>query len=187
MTAQEDALSGIASFLDRLGVRYMIIGGIANLVWGEPRATLDVDVTVLVPADEIDGFIDAVGLEYQILPEDARRFVRDTRVLPVAASNGIRIDLIFGLLPFEEEAVGRAIAVTVSGASVRICTAEDLILMKAISERDRDLADAQSIVRRRLQDLDLDYLEPRLREMAVLLERDEILSRWRQWKREAGA
>ena len=185
MTAQEDALSGIASYLDRARVPYMIIGGIANLIWGEPRATLDVDATVLVPAEEIDAFIEGVRREYRVLPADPKRFVRDTRVLPVAAQNGVRIDLIFGLLPFEEEAVGRAVAVEIAGGSIRVCTPEDLILMKMISERDRDLADAQAIVRRRLHELDLQYLEPRVREMAILLERDEIFSRWELWKKDA--
>jgi hypothetical protein len=83
MTAQEDALAEITSFLDRHHVPYMVIGGIANLIWGEPRATLDVDVTVLVPPDAIDSFIQSVGREYTILVKDPSDFVRDTRVLPV--------------------------------------------------------------------------------------------------------
>lgn len=57
--------------------------------------------------------------------------------------------------------------------------------MKIISDRQRDLDDARAIVRRRLSELDLDYLEPRIAEMATLLERDEIHSLWDQWKAEA--
>jgi hypothetical protein len=37
-----------------------------------------------------------------------RAFVRDTRVLPVETEDGVRIDIIFGMLPFEEEAIRRA-------------------------------------------------------------------------------
>ena len=36
--------------------------------------------------------------------------------------------------------------VNAAGRSLRVCTAEDLILMKIISERERDLSDARAIV-----------------------------------------
>ena len=185
MTSQENALAKITAFLEQQHVPYMVIGGMANLIWGEPRATLDVDVTVLVPQPAIDGFIESVGRDYTILVQDPSGFVRDTRVLPVSSQSGIRIDLIFGLLPFEEEAVRRAVPVEAAGRSIRVCTAEDLILMKMISDRPRDLADARAIVRRRILALDLGYLEPRVLEMASLMERDDIATRWREWKAEA--
>jgi hypothetical protein len=181
MTAQEGALAGIAAFLERAGVPYMVIGGIANLVWGEPRATLDIDVTVLVDAAGLDGFIERLGREYRVLVPDPSRFVRDTRVLPVEDGSGVRIDVLFGLLSFEEEAVRRAIAVETAGRSIRVCTPEDLILLKIISDRPRDLDDARAIIARRRHKLDLAYLEPRVVEMSRLLERDDILARWREW------
>jgi hypothetical protein len=182
MTAQEDALAAITFFLERAGVPYMVIGGIANLVWGVPRATLDIDVTVLVPADRLEKFIEDIGREYRVLVPNPTSFVRDTRVLPLEGPSGVRIDLVFGLLPFEEEAVGRAVSVDSAGRSMRVCTPEDLILMKIISDRPRDLEDARAIVQRRLRELDLAYLEPRIIEMATLLERGEIQARWQHWK-----
>jgi GAF domain-containing protein len=47
--------------------------------------------------------------------------------------------------------------------------------------RRRDLADAEAIVRRRASELDRSYLEPRVRELAAALEREDILDRWREW------
>ncbi|MDQ3489142.1 MAG: nucleotidyltransferase [Acidobacteriota bacterium] len=185
MTIQEDAIGEITSFLEREAVPYMIIGGIANLIWGEPRATLDVDVTVLVPPGAVEDFIASVAREYTILVSDPEQFVRDTRVLPASSRSGVRIDLIFGLLPFEEEAVRRAASVEVAAGTIRVCSPEDLILMKIISERARDLDDARAITRRRLRTLDLLYLEPRIAEMSVLLENDDIAARWARWKAEA--
>lgn len=46
MTSQEQALVRLARRLSDLEVPYMVIGGVANAVWGEPRATLDIDVTL---------------------------------------------------------------------------------------------------------------------------------------------
>jgi hypothetical protein len=181
VTAQENAILGIAGALRRLRIPYMIIGGMANIVWGEPRATLDVDVTVWVEELQIAGFVETLRDDYRVLVEQPVAFIRETRVLPLENSDGVRIDVIFGLLSFEEEAIGRAVDVIVADARVKVCTAEDLILMKIVSDRDRDLADARGIVERRRLTLDRGYLEPRIRELARLLERPEIEARWHQW------
>ena len=60
-------------------------------------------------------------------------------------------------------------------------TAEDLVVMKIISDRPRDVADAEAIVRRRATDLDRDYLEPRIAELAAALDKPDIAERWRHW------
>ncbi len=39
-------LREIQDFLERNGVPYMVIGGIGAMVWGEPRSTVDIDITV---------------------------------------------------------------------------------------------------------------------------------------------
>src|SRR5262249_52329272 len=148
--------------LERLRVPYCIVGGIANLVWGEPRATVDVDVSVSVDEAAVTGFVEVLGREFAILVESPARFVSDTRVLPMQDRRGVRIDVIFALLPFERDVIERAVDVDMGSARVKVCTAEDLILMKIISERERDLADAEAIARRRHASLDLAYLQPRI-------------------------
>jgi hypothetical protein len=61
--------------------------------------------------------------------------------------------------------------------------------MKIASERPRDLDDARGVALRRMRDLDLGYLEPRIRELSVGLDRPEIAARWTAWRdeRPAGA
>jgi len=49
MTSLERALIKLAQTLSDNGIPYMIIGGMANAVWGEPRATLDIDLNYLEP------------------------------------------------------------------------------------------------------------------------------------------
>jgi hypothetical protein len=82
---------------------------------------------------------------------------------------------------FEIEAIRRAWRIDIAGKPVNVVTPEDLVLMKILSERPRDVADAEAIVRRRRQELDRDYLEPRIKEFADALEKPEILNRWRRW------
>ena len=182
MTLLERALVEVVTALESLQIDYMVIGGIANAVWGEARATLDIDVSVGIDEARIPQTAAALGARFQVLIEDAARFIRETRVLPLETKAGVRIDVIFALLPFELEAIERAHQVVLAGHDVKVVSPEDLILMKIISERPRDIADAEAITRRRLPDLDVAYLEPRIRELASLLEKPEILERWEKWR-----
>jgi hypothetical protein len=181
MTALERAVVSIAAALDSLHIDYMIVGGIANAILGEPRATIDVDVTVAVENPDLAQAIAGLGRLFTAAVPEPEAFVRRTRVLPLDTADGIRIDVIFALLSFERDAVHRANTVTVGGRGVRVVTPEDLILMKIISDRPRDRADAEALTRRRVETLDMTYLEPRIREFAEVLERPEITMRWEQW------
>jgi hypothetical protein len=82
-SALERAVGSLARFLDERQIPYMVIGGIANLVWGEPRSTLDVDAAVLVEEAAWPGLIAGLRARFRVLPKDAPAFLRDTHVLPV--------------------------------------------------------------------------------------------------------
>ena len=182
MTDQESALLALAAVLEGNHIPYMVIGGLANAVWGEARATLDIDATVWVEEPAIAGVVEELDDVFRVLTGDPVAFIKETRVLPLDSERGVRLDVVFGLLPFERDAIGRAVTFPVAGTPVRFCTAEDLILMKIISTRERDLADAEGVTLRRLGELDLGYLEPRIRELADLLGRTEITQHWAEWK-----
>jgi len=186
MTGLEQALVRLARMLSEHDIPYMIIGGMANAIWGEPRSTLDIDATVWVEDEKIGQIVSLMAGTFRPIPENPQQFIRETRVLPLETEAGLRIDLVFGLLQYEREAIDRAVEVTVAGSKVRFCAPEDLILHKIISERLRDLEDARKVVRRRFDSLELTYLEPRIRELSRVLERPEILEIWERWKEEAG-
>jgi hypothetical protein len=185
MTVLEDTLIKLTRVLERNAVPYMIIGGLANAIWGEPRATVDIDATVWVAEDRFDAIVSILQKKFRSRVPDPVSFLRETHVFPLESEGGVLIDLIFGFLPFEKEAIDRAVGIQVCGISVRFCTPEDLILHKIISERKRDLDDASGVIIRQLKRLDFSYLEPRIRELAEALERPEILDLWKRWKQEA--
>lgn len=115
--------------------------------------------------------------EFAPVVENPLDFVRDTQVLPLHSEEGVRVDLILGLLPFEREAITRAVAVPMAGTVVRVATAEDLLFTKLISQRLRDDEDVRHILARRSGELDLGYLQPRVEELARRLEQPELLAR----------
>ena len=178
-------MASLARLLEQHQLEYMVIDGLANAVWGEPRATLGIDVTLAAETSDALGVVSALESEFRVLASDPASFVRETRVLPLESRAGVRVDLIFGFLPFEREAVARARPIEVAGGEIRFCTPEDLILLKIISRREQDLADVRGILRRRFRELDLDYLEPRIEELSTLLSRPEIWKNWSEWKSES--
>lgn len=160
----------------------MVIGGVANLFWGNPRTTQDVDVTIQIQDSLQNEFIAAVEKKFTALVKNASDFVNQTRVLPLRTKEGVRIDLIFALLPYEEMAIARAKKITVGKNKVPVCTAEDLILHKIISERPRDLEDVREILKHQRGKLDEKYLMPLLEGLSRDLERPEILENFKSWK-----
>lgn len=185
MTDLQQALIRLVSLLDRLRIPYMVIGGFANTIWGEPRSTIDIDVTVWIAEPDIPAAIGQLVLDYPARVSDPLAFAMQTRVVPLVSPEGVQVDVILGMLLFEELAIQRAVIHSVVGVPVRFCTPEDLILHKVLSNRERDLVDARGITLRRFSTLDLGYLEPRVAELALQLDRPDIQARWEAWKLEA--
>lgn len=116
---------------------------------------------------------------FRILPGDSLAFVRTTRVLPLETKEGVRVDLIFGQLPYEERAIRRAVVHEPAGLGIRVCTAEDLIVHKIISDRAQDREDIRGIIQRRGAQLDRAYLDPIVEGLARELARPDLLAFYR--------
>jgi len=81
-------------------------------------------------------------------------------LLPVESSQGVRADLVFAALPPEREAIRRARPMQVGGREVSVASVEDLILVKLVSEREKDTEDARRLLARFKGKIDTAYLEP---------------------------
>ena len=173
MTQLDEAVAEAARKLDGLRIPYMVIGGVAVAIWGEPRLTQDVDFTVQCDPQDT-ATINALVTEFESRTRNPEEFVRQTRVLPVRTSQGAAADLIFAGLPFELQAIRRAVAIDVAGYPVRVCAAEDLIVMKVISSRPRDREDVRSVIRRQRERLDRAYLDPIVDELAEALAQPDV-------------
>lgn len=147
----ERLIAGVYRVLRERGVPFMLIGGQAVLLHGEPRLTRDIVVTFGIAADETSGVKDAaqeVGLEPP--PEDPAGFVAETFVLPCEEpGTGVRVDFIFSTSPYEARAIDRPVEVAIRDASVPFAAAEVLIVHKPFAGRPRDLEDAAGVVRRK--------------------------------------
>ncbi|HUF51077.1 MAG TPA: hypothetical protein VMN60_09605 [Longimicrobiales bacterium] len=171
-----DLIARLAVALEAKRIPFMLIGGQAVLLHGEPRLTEHVAVTIGVGPDQVGDLLDvceALGL--QPLPEDPGAFARETFVLPAAdPETGLRLDLIFSTTPYEAQAIERAVLVDVGSREVPFATAEDLVIHKLFAGRPRDLEDAAGVVRRKGPELDWEYLARWAREFAVIPGREDL-------------
>ena len=90
------------------------------------------------------------------------------------AVSSIRIDFIFSSLPYERQAIDRAIDVDLSGVPVPFASAEDLILHKLFAGRPRDIEDASGVVVIKGDSLDWDYIEGWVEEFSSVTGRETL-------------
>ncbi len=141
-----ELLSGIARSLKENGVPYMVVGGQAVLVYGEPRMTRDVDVT-LGTGVENEPKVRKIAMDLGLRPLTDTAFTARTMVLPCAQdSTGIRVDFIFSWSQYEKEAIMRARAVKMLGVEVLFASLEDLVIQKVVAGRGIDKEDVCSIL-----------------------------------------
>ena len=142
------ALADLTNWLNAAQIPSMVIGGIAASILGRPRLTQDVDALAILPESDWHGAIDAAA-RFGIFPRiaDALEFARRSRVLLMRhAQSAIDLDITFGALPFEESAVENSQLHDVGGIQVRLPRVEDLLVMKAIARRPRDLEDIRGLL-----------------------------------------
>ncbi len=142
------ALADLVKWLDATNMPSMVIGGVAASVLGQPRLTQDVDVLAILPEGE---WADAVSTaaRHGILPriENPLDFAHRSRVLLMRhVESGIDIDVIFGGLLFEQAAIGNSKIHDIGDLRVRLPRVEDLLIMKAVARRPKDLQDIEGLL-----------------------------------------
>lgn len=111
------------------------------------------------------------------------------RILLLKTSQGTGIDIALGGLPFEEEAIQRSQMIEYApGISLRTCTAEDLLVMKAFASRPLDWNDIRGIlVRQGTRNLDWTYILRQLAPLCEIKEAPEILTHLAKLRQEIAA
>jgi len=171
-----DAAREIHEYLSEQGIPYVIIGGVAVQRWGEPRLTKDVDVTIVVPVEDTEVVAERLSEKFKPRIENIQDFVRQNRVLPAMAANGCEIDFSFALPGYEEVLLERAVWFEPAPkVRIKICSAEDLIIHKAVAGRPRDLQDIESVIVRQGDKLDAAYIRSWLKRFSLILETDAVL------------
>jgi predicted nucleotidyltransferase len=169
------ALADLVRWLESADVPFTIIGGLSVSIVSQPRPTIDVNLVVWLDPEHWQQFLELAG-KFGITPrrDDALEFAKQRRVMLLQhKATGIGIDVSFGALPFEEEMIRRARSIELSGVRLRVATPEDIIIMKMIAHRDKDIRDIDNIMSVH-QDLDFDRIKEWVRQFSEVLETPEL-------------
>jgi len=168
----EVAIAALVEALDQHPQDYAIIGGLAAIRLGVPRFTADIDLVFdaqRVRPSALLAELAAVGIVPRI--PNAEAFAEQSQVLLLRhQTSDLPIDISLGWLPFEREALDRAIPQSFGGASARVITAEDLVIFKAIASRPRDLDDIRKLLQLHSAEIDLQRVRHWVNEFCLVLE-----------------
>ena len=144
----ERLLKKTALQLKKASIPYMVIGGQALLLYGEPRLTRDIDIALGMGVNELNKLKEVIsGVGLKILVKKEKKFVEQNMVLPTMdEKSGIRVDFIFSFSPYERQAIERAKDIRLGRTWVRFASLEDVVIHKVIAGRARDLEDIKSIL-----------------------------------------
>ena len=144
----------LIELLEGDGVPYAVMGGLAVPIWGIPRATFDVDVTLAVDEDGLRRFLDRASENGFAVDQAFRKGFRDV----VSGMDKVRlewwtedsrrveVDLFVVSTPYQAAAFARRVEVRIEERSMWVLSAADLILHKLVADRAKDRADVESIL-----------------------------------------
>lgn len=160
---------------------FCFIGGLAVIRWGEVRMTQDIDLSLLSGFGNEQVYIEDLLKKFRSRVEDAGGFALRNRVLLLAASNNVPVDISLAGLPFEQEMIERASPFSYdAGCSLVTCSAEDLIILKAFADRMIDWMDVEGVLLRQGNGLDYQYILKHLEPLCALKESPEIVGKLKQ-------
>lgn len=156
--------------------RFCFIGGLALQRWGEPRETIDVDLTLWTGFGGEEPFVRKLLEHFEGRIPNAAEFALSRRVVLGRAPSGVGLDIALGGLPFEATMIQRSSLFAFAPQTLlRTCSAEDLIVLKAFAARARDWLDVEGIIIRQTGKLDWSYVRRQLRPLAELKESPQIM------------
>jgi hypothetical protein len=171
-----EPLESLQNLIARFNQRGVVIGGIALSVLGKARYTEDLDAMFLLSTRDIPRILEEAkqeGIEPRI--ENAAEFARVNRVLLLRhVATDTPIDISLGILLFEQEVVERSeIQEFDDTLRVRLPTPEDLIIMKAVAHRPKDMEDIRTLVDK-YPDLELARIKRWVKDYARTMEAPEL-------------
>jgi hypothetical protein len=167
----------LQQFLSSRAWSFTFVGGLALQYWADPRIPRAIDVALLAGFGRESEFVDPLLSVYAPRIPDAREFALARRVLLLRTAAGTAIDVSLAALAFEAHMIERAVTVEpLPGHTLRICSPEDLIVMKLFAAREADVREARSVaVRRRAGPLDWPYIDEHVRALAELKDDPHML------------
>lgn len=145
----------IAGVVARAELRACLIGGHAVNTWVEPRFTADIDLAVLVDRPALERALEQLAVHgYEVVQTIGADAPSGPDFVRLAAASGPPLDIQTAKTAYQQQLVARAVA---TREGLPVATAEDLVILKLIAHRPKDVVDLRGLIA--LPDLDWAYIE----------------------------
>jgi predicted nucleotidyltransferase len=177
-----DTLHALIDLLDQLSIEYAVMGGFAVRSHGVPRPTYDVDVLIVLERQQLPKLFDRLREQDFGIPEaydtgwvdrikemplvKLRRFIRD---------ESLDVDLFLAETEFQTQVMNRRTRLDADGRIVWVVSPEDLVLLKLLAGRPRDLGDVTDVLFMQ-GSLDVEYMRRWAEELGVKKELERALA-----------
>lgn len=152
-------LRTVAAILQRRGVRYALMGGLAVVARGRVRTTKDIDLLMTISQLALPGLLeDLTAAGFPLDLSDAIQRWNYEGLMPLRSGSGIRIDFMKAVLPVFDKILQRASEEDFQGLKLRVIDVEGLLLLKLIAFRPQDQLDVQALLAANVGRIDLEWV-----------------------------
>lgn len=156
-------LKKIVKFLNKQKIDYALAGGLAFSALVEPRATMDIDIIIMIKEEQLSDLTNLLEDEFEsiIAHKEPTHFNLITiwRVINIIDDREMIFDFILAESKYHKNVIERAIEIDFYESKLKVITLEDLILLKNCAKRTQDIADLDKIYKVFDDEIDHDYLE----------------------------
>lgn len=163
MTAVE-CVKAFVDALNRAGIPFMVVGSFSSNVYGIPRSTKDADFVIEAGGDGVTLLGKEIARDFTLDPQASFETVTGTTSYRFTHRDSAFVIEIFLLSadPHDVARFARRVSGSLEGYSVRVPTAEDVVITKLRwsrhGNRQKDIDDVRGILAVQANQLDLEYL-----------------------------
>ena len=154
----------VCDFLERSQIEYALTGGLALSVWGYPRSTIDVDLVLTVIPQSLTSWQNAADTKAPFIVEPDELIFPHMKVYrglmrrEPQSAECVMVDMLIVNPAWSVELMNRRVAIQLQERTIWVSSAEDIILLKLFSPRDKDHEDIQMLMQLRKDRLDFAYI-----------------------------
>ncbi|KAB2896289.1 MAG: nucleotidyl transferase AbiEii/AbiGii toxin family protein [Kofleriaceae bacterium] len=174
-----DALADLARAFAAAHVRWYVFGAQAVAAAGVPRFTADIDVTVELPRTGVRELLSVLASHGFAMRDvgDVTTFIAETRVVPVDhVASQMPVDIVLAGPGLEEEMLQRVRVHRIGGRQIPFIDTADLVALKMLAGRPKDLEDVRGLVRARPASLSLEVARSRVGDLAAMVDDSTLLT-----------
>jgi len=147
-----ETLKKLCLVFNEAQVKFCLIGGLAVGILARPRATEDIDLLVLIDENQTEPIAKLIRNNFEVVQDHNLMHFKQTTIWRIVIkdaftkNNGlVIIDLVFADNEIYEKAVQDVITIQIDEVDIPVVKPENLIRIKRLSNRPRDLLDIREL------------------------------------------